>query len=258
MLRLFRSWRAIRWVAFLLSFALDAYIFYMSDPFTPRSFLASGLAALLFFLLFFEIAIHMKGRRRVRSALDDNEVITYQVGRHLFALLRTVRENRFAWYAIWLPIQIAFLTTLGIFWIFWQEFSHAADTASWVATAQYACAGYLPLLFAIPFVLEHVSEWASNQFVIVQDTKSHEPRLLIHKGVLDYDLETVSIERTVTTHVHQAWWESLVGIGDVELRETAGGSGEKLTNLWRPRRFKKNSRCNQRSAKKCRRRRQLG
>jgi hypothetical protein len=45
MSRLFASWRALRWLAFLFSLALDGYIFQISDPLTPRSFMTSGIAA---------------------------------------------------------------------------------------------------------------------------------------------------------------------------------------------------------------------
>ena len=123
----------------------------------------------------------------------------------------------------------------------WQQFmaAPAQFALSWGVLAQYACASYLPLLFAIPFALEHVSEWTSHQYVLAVDTKSHDPRLLIHSGVFDYDLETVSVDRTVTTRVHQAWWQSAVGIGDVELRETAGGDGEVLRDVWKPRQLEK-------------------
>jgi len=237
MSRLFGSWRGLRWLAFLFSFALDFYIFHISVPFTPLSFMTSGLAAIILFFFFLEIARAMKGRSRIRRALDDNERVTYQVGRHLLALLRIIRTDTLAWNAIWLPLWLGVLTTVAIGWTLWQTLIGAPPLAPvpWPTLAQYLCGFYLPLLVAIPFVLEHVSEWTSNQYVLVVDTKSHDPRLLIHSGVFDYYLETVSIERTVTTRVHQKWWEALIGIGDVELRETAGGEGEILRDSWKPR-----------------------
>jgi hypothetical protein len=237
MSRLFASWRALRWLAFLFSFALDFYIFHISEPFTPLSFMTSGVAAVILFVFFFEVARAMKGRRRIRQALDDNERVSYRVGQHVLALLRKIRADGLAYNAIWFPVWIAIFATAAIFWLLWRhltgappEFGHA-----WTTLAQYACGFYLPLILAIPFVLEHVSEWTSHQYVLAVDTKTLDPRLLIHHGVFDYDLETVSIERTVTTRVHQAWWEAMIGIGDVELRETAGGEGETLRDVWKPR-----------------------
>lgn len=241
MSRLFGSWRGLRWLVFLLSFALDAYIFQISEPFTPRSFMTSGLAAAILFFFFLEVARAMKGRGRIRRALDQNEYVTYQVGQHLLALMRKVRGDGLAWWGIWLPIWLAVLATIVEGLIVSQDIIAAPPPASmpWSTLAQYVCAGYLPLLIAIPFVLEHVSEWTSNQYVLVVDRKSHDPRLLIHSGVFDYYLETVSIERTVTTRVHQKWWQAFVGIGDVELRETAGGEGETLRDVWKPRTLEK-------------------
>jgi hypothetical protein len=237
MSRLFASWRALRWLAFLFSFAIDFYIFHISEPFTPLSFTTSGIAAVILFVFFFEVARSMKGRRRIRHALDDSERVSYRVGQHVLALFRKIRAHGLAYNAIWFPIWTAIFATAAIFWFLWQHVTGAPTEfgMAWLMLAQYACGFYLPLIFAIPFVLEHVSEWTSHQYVLAIDTKTLDPRLLIHAGVFDYDLETVSIERTVTTRVHQAWWEAMIGIGDVELRETAGGEGETLRDVWKPR-----------------------
>lgn len=241
MSRLFASWRALRWLAFLFSLGLDAYIFHISDPFTPRSFMTSGIAAALLFLLFIEVARAMKGRGRIRAALDEHERVTYQVGRHVLALMRNIAKHPLAYNAIWFPVWIAIFTTGAIKWFLIKALFDAPPEFAlpWETLAQYACAGYLPLLIALPFMLEHVSEWTSHQYVLAVDTKTHDPRLLIHSGVFDYDLETVSIERTVTTHVFQAWWQAMIGIGNVELRETAGGEGEILVDVWKPRLLEK-------------------
>jgi hypothetical protein len=241
MARLFGSWRAFRWLAFLISLALDFYVFKISDPFTPRSFMTSGIGALILFFVFVELARSMKGRGRIRRALDDNERVIYQVGRHLLALMRDIRKDKLAYTAMWFPVWIAIFATCAVGFILWQQIVGAPPQfgLSWDVLAQYVCAAYLPLLLAIPFALEHVSEWTSNQYVLAVDRKTLDPRLLIHSGVFEYDLETVSIDRTVTTRVHQAWWQSAVGIGDVELRETAGGDGEVLRDVWKPRQLEK-------------------
>jgi hypothetical protein len=241
MFRFFKSWRSLRWLAFVISLAIDGYAFYVSRPLTPESFQSSGIIAVLLFLLFFEIALQMRGRGRIQAALDDKEKIAYQVGRHLIVLFRAIRENRLARRAISLPVDLAILTTL--FWIGWVVWKAGAGSLDPVYTAlpdnRYVFAGYIPLLLAIPFVLEYVSEWRSHQYILVVDKESLDPRLLIHAGVLMYDLETVSLERTVTTHVQQTFGDTLIALGDVELRETAGGEGEKLSSVWRPRRLAK-------------------
>jgi hypothetical protein len=241
MSRLWASWRALRWLAFLFSIAVDAYIFHISDPFTPLSFMTSGVAAVLLFLFFLEVARAMKGRSRIRQALDEHERVTYQVGMHVLALLRKIRKDQLAYGAIWFPIWIAIFATALIGWCLFNALVEAPEEFGmpWTTLAQYLCAGYLPLLIALPFVLEHVSEWTSHQYVLAVDTKTADPRLLVHFGVFDYDLQTVSIERTVTTHIYQAWWQAMIGIGNVELRDTGGGEGEILRDVWKPRLLEK-------------------
>lgn len=230
----FRSWRSIRWLAFVVALAADAYVFfYLTQPYTPLSFMASGIGAVLLFTVFLEIALHMRGAGRIRASLDDTDQIVYQVGRHLFDLLRRIRKHSAAYFVIWLAIDIAIVAFGVILFLMWHSLVLGRPDPWQVAA--YAYAGFLPLLLAIPFVLEHVSEWASHRYVLIVDTKSHDPRLLIHHGVLEYDLETVSLERTVTIHLRQTFFESMFAIGDVELRETAGGEGERLESVWRPR-----------------------
>jgi hypothetical protein len=228
-------------LAFLFSIAVDGYIFQISDPFTPRSFLTSGVAALLLFSFFVEIARSMKGRSRIREALDDHEKVSYQVGKHVLALMRKIRTDALAYTAIWFPVWIAIFATIIILWCLLYALIGAREDFGlpWLTVAQYVCAGYLPLLIALPFILEHVSEWTSYQYVLVVDSKSADPRLLVHHGVFDYDLQTVSIERTVTTHIFQAWWQAMIGIGNVELRDTGGGEGEVLRDVWKPRLLEK-------------------
>ncbi len=237
MSRLWASWRALRWLAFLFSLGVDAYVFHISDPFTPLSFLTSGVAAVLLFLFFLEVARAMKGRSRIRHALDEHERVTYQVGKHALALLRNIRADALAYTAIWFPVWIAIFSTVFIGWSLFFAFIGAPERFGmpWTTLAQYLCGGYLPMLIALPFVLEYVSEWTSHQYVLAVDSKTGDPRLLIHHGVFDYDLQTVSIERTVTTHIYQAWWQAMIGIGNVELRDTGGGEGEVLRDVWKPR-----------------------
>jgi hypothetical protein len=239
MFQLFKSWRPWRWFAFGISLAADAYAFYIAQPFTPESFQAAGLIALLFFLIFLEIGRMMRNRGRIRAALNDEDRVAYRVGQHLAVLLRNIRANAVARWAFWLPIWIAALTTL--FWIGWIAWQAGATSLDAIYTAlpdnRYAFAGYVPLLVAIPFVLEYVAEWSSHQYVLVVDRESLAARLLIVAGVLRYDLETVALERTVTTRVHQSFADSMIAIGDVELTETAGGAGQHFRSVWRPRRL---------------------
>lgn len=233
------GWRRLRWLAFLFAIVIDGLVFYFADPFTPRSFLASGLAAILLFLLFIEIAMRFRGKGRVRRALVGGEEVRYEAGQHLLALLRNIREHKAPRRAICWPLLISLLATAAIFALFLIEIGLMDVAWSPLAAMQYACGAFISLLIAIPYAVEKVSEWRSRQYVVVVDAKSYEPRLLIHRGVFNYRLRTVSIERVVTTTVIQNWWESLIAYGDVELRETAGGEGEMLESIWLPRRLER-------------------
>ncbi len=234
----FKSWRSIRWIVFIIALVIDGAIFYKTQPFTPLSFLASGAGALLLFLIFLEIALHVRGQGRIDSALDEKEKIVYQVGRHLFDLLQRIKKDAVASYTIWIPIFVAITTTTAIACLAWQIANEPNDP-SWVRTFEYTFAGYLPLIIAVPFILEHVSEWTSWQYVLAVDAESQTPRLIVSHGVLDYNLGGISLERTVTTQVHQSFWQTLTAAGDVELHETAGGQAEILAAVWRPRRLTK-------------------
>ena len=235
----FKSWRFLRLVAFLTSLGVDGYVFYKTEPFSPQSFMWSGIGAVLLFLTFFEIALHMRGQRRIRAALDGEEKIAYQTSRHLWDLLVRTWKHPAARYAIWIPVLIAVATTVYIAQAVAETTFGSPEYLALLPTLQYACAGYLPLLVAVPFVLEHGSEWRSWQCTLVVDTESNDPRLVLSHGVLEYNLRDVSLERTVTTDVHQGVWGTIFGIGSVELRETAGGEGEKLERVWKPRRLRK-------------------
>lgn len=231
-------WRRLRWLIFLASLGVDALIFYYADPFTPRSFMASGVASLLIFLLFVEIALLFRATQRIRRALVGEERVRYQVGRHLVALIGNIARP-VARLAIFWPIAIALASAWAIGWLAWAGLANAGPE-NWRVVAQYACAGFLPLLIATPFLLEFMSEWRSHQYVVIVDKVLHKPSLLVHHGVFSYNLETVSLDRTVTTQLEQSFWQSMIAYGDLELRETAGGDdARKLEAVWRPRKLER-------------------
>jgi len=242
--RFFKSWRSARWMAFIIALAIDYYAFYLAKPFTPESFEASGIIALLLFIIFLEIALHMQGKRRIRDALNENQTIAYQVGRHVIDVLNKIGASPFAKRAIWIPVALALFTTAFLAgWALWQinDQGHPlwlVSVYTLLSDNRYLFVGYVPLLIAIPFVLEHVSEWRSHQYVLVV-TKLREPQLHIFEGVLSVDHKIVLLESTVTIYLHQSLGERLVGVGTVELTEKAGGQGEKLECVWRPGRLQK-------------------
>lgn len=240
MLRALKSWRQLRGLAFAISFVIDGYAFYIARPFTPESFQSAGIIAALLFLLFAELALQMRGRGRIRAALDDDESVVYQVGQHLLVLLRKIHASRMARRAIWWPVRIAALTSVVLLgWAAWKAGLSWLQPVYGAFDARYLFAGYMPLLIAIPFVLENVAEWRSHQYAMAVDPKSQDARLLIHSGVLMYDLQTVSLEHTIATRVIQSFSDTLIAIGDVELHEMGGTEVERFVDVWRPRRLAK-------------------
>jgi len=241
--KLLKSWRFLRWAAFLIALGIDGYGFYLAQAGSPQSFLTSGVIAIVLFVVFTDIALHMRGNRRIRDELDNNEKITYQVGLHLIALLRNINGSQMARRAIWIPVALSvFATVLLIGWTIGSSyFEHSMPVRALnylIHDKRYVFVLYIPLLFAIPAVLEYVSEWRRHQFVLVLN-EAGQPRLHIHSGVFEFNLKTVALRSTVTIEVHQSFLESWVNIGLVELREKAGGVGERLEHVWAPRRLRK-------------------
>lgn len=234
-------------MVWLLCLATDGVIFYLSDPFTARSFVASGTAAAVMFILVCELCFHYRGRGRIKAELEPGERVTYQVGLHFFELLKRIRANRLASRSIFLPFWGAFV--VSFFWAGWLLWRAGVSALNGVYTFLphngflsvgngYVCALYLPLLFSLPFVLEYVLEYRSHQYALIVDEKSGDPQLTIISGFLEFDVDNVSLAREVSLRAHQSFWDTLVGIGDVTLHETSGGQkGESIERIWRPRRF---------------------
>ena len=65
-----KLWKWVRWGAFVLALAVDVALFYTADPFTARSFVATGLASLIMFLLFLKLANLVRGGSRIRGILE--------------------------------------------------------------------------------------------------------------------------------------------------------------------------------------------
>ncbi|MBU6323616.1 MAG: hypothetical protein KGI41_03345 [Patescibacteria group bacterium] len=245
--KLFKSWKSIRWMVWFVCLAIDGVIFYLSDPFTAESFVASGTAAAVMFILVWELCFHYRGRGRIKAELEPGERVTYQVGLHLFELLKRIRAHRLAARAIYIPLWFA--AAASFFWMGWLlwRLGVSALSGAYAFLPEnkflplgngYVCALYLPLLFSIPFVLECVLEYRSRQYALVVDEKSGDPQLTMISGFLEFDVDNISLAREVSLRAHQSFWDTLVAIGDVTLHETSGGQkGESIERIWRPRRF---------------------
>lgn len=239
-----RLWRGLRWGAFLLALAVDGALFWTSVPFSPRSYVATGLASLIMFVVFVLLANQVRGRGRIREFLEDNERRVHQTGLHWVRLRANIRQDTRARRAIGYTLLLALVTTLFLAaWglqIAGQRFGwNAPHGISW-AGALFgilpdnwdAFLGYVPLIFAIPFAISHVAEWSSHRYVITP------LRVIIHSGIFDYHMHGMLLARVVDVEQDYTFWQQFLNYGDVTFTETAGVI-EKLECVWGPKKFAK-------------------
>ncbi len=239
-----RLWKVVRWGAFAFSAIVDGIIFYSAAPFSALSFIASGSAALVLYLIFLELSLQARNQWRIRRALVENEKVVYQTGLHWIVLLRNVLNDRVARWCIGLPILLAVLVVFyELGWAAWLGIlrSGFGSYFSWFPSFIYGSlpndgvimAGCIPLLLAIPFTMTQVVDWGTHRFVITND------RVMILSGIFNYDVESISLERVVDTELHLSFWDQLLRYGDVLLRMTAGGEQKPLNDLRDPITFDK-------------------
>lgn len=239
-----KLWKWFRWGAFLFALAVDAALFYSADPFSTRSFVATGLASLIMFLLFVKLATLFRNSGRIRTMLEKGEKRVHETGLHWVRLRSALRGDRTAYRFIMIPLWIAVLVTLfelgwGLWWIGLQTslqhqawFGAVGAIYHLLPDNSALIGGYIPLVFAIPFALAHISEWSTHRYVITP------MRIIIMSGIFDYEVHTITLSRVVDAKQHYTFWEQILNYGDVTLRETAGND-EKIECVWGPKRFAK-------------------
>jgi len=91
---------------------------------------------------------------------------------------------------------------------------------------------YIPLIFAIPFAIAHVSEWSTHRYVITP------LRVIIHSGIFDYHMHGILLSRVVDAQQDYTFWQQFLNYGDIVFRETSG-EAETLECVWGPKKFAK-------------------
>ena len=233
-----KLWKGLRWGAFLFALAVDAVLFCTSTPFSVNSFVATGLASLIMFLVFLKIANLFRGGSRIRRILEEGEVKVHETCVHWIKLVRDIRADKTAWRWIGIPVLIALVVS--------------AYEAAWLVCLLVGKLGggpiggifrllphnevlvgfYIPLVFAIPFAIAHVSEWSTHRYVITP------LRIIIHYGIFDYHMHGILLSRVVDAQQDYTFWEQMLGYGDVVFRETSG-EAETLHCVWGPKKFAK-------------------
>ena len=239
-----RLWKFLRWGAFFFALAVDAAIFYNATPFSAQSFAAAGIASLIMFLVFVKLATLIRNGARIRRMLEPGEKRVYETGLHWVRLLSNVRKDRPAYRFIGVPLQVAlFVTLFMVGWALWWLGSKTGlREQGWFETIgilfrilpdnMRVLGGYIPLIFAIPFVIAHIAEWSTHRYVITRT------RIIIMSGIFDYEVHTITLSRVVDAKQHYTFWQQVWNYGDVVLRETAGND-ETMECVWGPKKFAK-------------------
>jgi hypothetical protein len=238
-----KFWKWTRWGAFLVALAVDAVLFITAEPFSANSFIATGLASLIMFLVFVRLANLVRGGSRIRGILEEGEVKVHETCVHWIRLLRDIRADRTSYRWIGIPLLIAAAATFYLAaWLIWLAAFKLGAHASWFMAVGapfrllpnngVAIGLYIPLIFSIPFAISHVAEWSTHRFVITP------LRVIIHYGIFDYHMHGILLSRVVDAQQDYTFWQQVLNYGDVVFRETSG-EAETLECVWGPKKFAK-------------------
>lgn len=238
-----KLWKWIRWGAFVFALAVDAFLFYTSDPFTARSFVATGLASLIMFLAFVRMANLFRGGARIRGILEEGETKVHETSVHWVRLLGNVHADKGAYRWIGIPMLIAVFATLYLFlWVASLIAGGLGASGAWFAVLgapfrllphnSVAVGLYIPLIFAIPSAISHMAEWSTHRYVITP------LRIIIHHGIFDYHMHGILLSRVVDAQQDYTFWQQMLNYGDIVFRETSG-EAETLECVWGPKKFAK-------------------
>jgi hypothetical protein len=238
-----KLWKWVRWGAFVFALAVDAFLFYTSDPFSVRSFVATGLASLIMFLVFLKLANLIRGGSRIRGILEEGETKVHETCVHWIRLLGGIRKDRTAYRWIGIPVLIAALATLYLaLWGAWllgvklgvdAPWFHAFGTPFRLMPHNSIVIGfYIPLIFAIPFAISHMAEWSTHRYIITP------LRIIIHHGIFDYHMHGILLSRVVDAQQDYTFVQQILNYGDIVFRETSG-EAETLECVWGPKKFAK-------------------
>jgi len=238
-----KLWKWLRWGAFVFALLVDAFLFYTADPFTVRSFVATGLASLIMFLVFLRLANMFRGGARIRGILEDSEHKVHETGLHWVRLVGSIRKDKASYRWIGIPVLVAIVVTLfESAWALWLIGAKLGISAPWFTAIgapfhilphnSVLIGLYIPLIFAIPFALAHVSEWSTHRYVITP------LRVIIHHGIFDYHMHGILLSRVVDAQQDYTFWQQFLNYGDIVFRETSG-EAETLECVWGPKTFAK-------------------
>jgi len=196
---------------------------------------------MFFFVLW--ASSRFRGGSRIRGILEDGEHKVHETGLHWVRLVGNIRKDKTSYRWIGIPVLLALFATIFEFaWLLVLIGEKLGLTATWfkVVSAPFhilphnsALLGlYVPLIFAIPFAIAHVSEWSTHRYVITP------LRVIIHSGIFDYHMHGILLSRVVDAQQDYTFWQQFLNYGDIVFRETSG-EAETLECVWGPKKFAK-------------------
>jgi len=97
-----------------------------------------------------------------------------------------------------------------------------------------AAMGYFPLTLASAFYFPHILFWSSWRYAIIRDTETYDATLMTLGGVFNSLQQRINLQRIVDTDIFQHWWQRLLNVGDIELKEMGGGEPERVRHVYGP------------------------
>lgn len=115
-----------------------------------------------------------------------------------------------------------------------QWFDWLSPLYAFIPNHGLAAIGFIPLTLASAFYFPHILFWSSWRYAVVRDTETHDATLILLGGVLNSLQHRINLQRVVDTDIFQLWWERILNVGDIELKEMGGGEPEKIRHIFGP------------------------
>ena len=94
--------------------------------------------------------------------------------------------------------------------------------------------GFFPLTIASAFYFPHILFWSSWRYAILRDKETHDATLMRLGGVFNSLQQRINLQRIVDTDIFQLWWQRMLNVGDIELKQMGGGEPERVKHVHAP------------------------
>lgn len=257
MVRFLESRVGLRISIYLIVILVEGLTLYYSRQLglsVPATITALSVVGIVLNIAAFDVPFFlMRGKWRYHNYIVGHQKVVPggRVGQHISEYFRIVQSHALAKYVIRWPMRFAMLTTLlllgvavvhiaqwsGLGTVRWVEYLRAPY--AYISDIRYLCIGYLPLLVSVPFRFEYSSEWRTPMYVLLTDKHAKTAAVLLLRKAWTTDGKEVVLKRAVSLEVHQPTFTDtwIINRGSLEIKETSGGDGEVIKNIYNPFRF---------------------